>query len=248
MAVITNLVSYWPCNEASGNLLDVHGSNTLTETSGTIDATTGKVGGARDFEVGDTEYFEIADNASLSPGDTTFTFAAWVQLESTGADRVVIGKYQTTSNQREYFLLYNNTSSRFEFRVTSTGASSPTGSVLANPLGAPTTGTWYYVVAGHDHVANQLFISVNAGTEDTTSYSAGVFNGTGAFHIGSLGTAGGAQHWDGLVDEVGYWAKRLSAAEIAWLYNGGTGRSYTELVLESLPKSLVWWNAYGQVA
>lgn len=49
MAIIDNLVSYWKLDEASGNALDAHGSNTLIETSGAIAAAGGKINGARDF-------------------------------------------------------------------------------------------------------------------------------------------------------------------------------------------------------
>ena len=239
MSLSTNFTSYWQSNEASGNLIDSQGSNTLTETNGAIASATGKIAGCRDYVVANARYFSINDNASLSPGAGSFTFAFWAQLRSTGADRVAIGKYSTTGNQREFMFLYNNTSNRFELRTTDAGTSSPAFSVLANAFGAPSLNTWYYIVGGRDGSTNELFLSVNAGTENTTSSVPAVFNGTGPFQMGALGVTGGSLYWDGLLDEIGYWNRRLTAVEIAWLYNGGTGRSYAEILAEATTRYFI---------
>ena len=71
---LTNLVSYWKLDEASGNALDAHGTNTLTD-SNTVTSAAGKIGDSRHFTRTVPEYFTIADNASLSaPAGTSFTF------------------------------------------------------------------------------------------------------------------------------------------------------------------------------
>ena len=69
------------------------GANTLTDTN-TVGATTGKVSGARDFELSNSEYFTIADNAALSVGDVAFTVAAWVNLESSRERRRCLRNHQ----------------------------------------------------------------------------------------------------------------------------------------------------------
>lgn len=228
MALIDNLVAYWPLDEASGSAIDAHDDNDLAEDSGTIGAATGIVGGARDFEAGDTERFILADNADLSTGDIDFTIAFWVQFESLAATADLVSKFLTTGNQREYIVLYSSGSTQFSFVVSATG-SSTTGTVNASTFGTPTTATWYFVVAWHDSAANTINISVNAGTADSTSHSTGVFDGTAAFTLGardgSLGTP-----LDGLLDEVGFWKRVLTGDEIAELYNGGAGRDYAYIV------------------
>lgn len=226
MALIDSLVSYWKLDEASGNALDAHGSNDLTETSGTIDAATGKVGGARDFEVGDTEFFAHADNADLSTGDIDFTWSAWVRLESTGANRVVFAKWDFTG-QREYALFYNNAADRFEFDVSSNGQGSGATAVRADTLGAPSLATWYHLVGWHDSVNNQIGICANAGTADVAAHSTGVRDGSAGFALGSfLATGAGDSHWDGLIDEVGFWKRVLTSTERTALYNSGNGLAY----------------------
>lgn len=227
MTLLTSLISYWPCDEASGNLLDVHGSNELTET-GSIGTITGKVGSARDFEEGDTEYASIADNAALSTGDIDFTIAGWVMAEALATNNTLASKFSTTGNQREYSVGYNSTSNRFRFTVSATG-SSTVAHAVADSLGAPSNAVWYFIVAWHDATANTINIQVNNGTVDSTSHSTGVFNGTSPFAIGArINTTG--EYWDGRIDEVAFWKRVLTSDERTYLYNSGNGRAYADLV------------------
>lgn len=225
MALSDSLISYWPLDEASGSALDAHGSNDLAESaSDTIDSAAGHVGGARDFELADTEYFSIADNADLSTGDIDFTIAAWVNLESLGT-RTIVSKFSTGASSREYTLQEVGTgaSARLRFSVDSNGTAIDTA-VNADTFGAVSTATWYFVVAWHDSVNNVIGISVND-ISDTAAHSAGVFDGTAAFAIGARVNADG-DYFDGIIDEVGFWKRVLTSAEITELYNAGAGRDY----------------------
>lgn len=223
MALIDNLISYWALDEPSGNALDSHGSNHLTETSGTIGSAAGKVGNCRDFEAADTEWFTIADNADLSTGDIDFSIAGWVQLESlvTG---VILSHWTSTGAQRCYQLLYNSSTSRFELQVSADGSSATAHTATANNLGAPSTATWYFIAAGHSASANEIWISGNAGTVNTTAHSTGVFDSATVAH-GMGASSLGTNHWDGLLDEIGFW-KRDIRSDLTELYNAGAGRNY----------------------
>lgn len=221
--LLESLVSYWPLNEASGDAIDAHGSNTLTDTN-TVGSAAGKVGNARDFESGSTQYFNIADNADVSTGDIDFTFALWVNLESKGDYRIFIGKDE--SGQREYLTFYDLASDRFSFSVFT-----PTQvDVLANTLGSPSTATWYFIVCWHDATANTVNIQVNNGTADSTATGGALSaSGTAPFRIGARSTAGSLLPMDGLIDEVGFWKRVLTAPEKTFLYNSGSGRSYSDI-------------------
>jgi hypothetical protein len=221
MALIDNLISYWKLDEASGNALDAHGANALTETSGTIASAAGKIGNARDFEAtGDTEYFEIADNADLSTGDVDFAFQCWINAESVGANRRIAGKWGSAGNLE--WLLLVTSSDLVRFQVSNDGTASV--SVEASTHGAIVAATWYHVACWHDSVNNQIGVAVNAGTPNTTAHSTGVFDSATAF---TLGAANATQHWDGLLDEAAFWKGRiLTSQERTDLYNGGAGLAY----------------------
>lgn len=215
----SSLVAYWPLNEASGNALDASGNGrTLTETSGTIGTAAGNNGNARDFESGDSEWFEAADNTWNSITGS-MTIAAWIKLESVGREHMIASKWNI--NQQSY-----------QFRVTSANrASFGAGSTGANQTNATDTvfgdlaaDTWYFVVGRFDSGAGQVSISVNAGTPTTSSFAGPIWDGTEAFRIGDFGN-NDLSTFDGLIQHVGLWSRALSDAEVTTLYNAGVGRA-----------------------
>jgi hypothetical protein len=222
LALTDNLVAYYSLDEASGAAIDAHSTHDLAETSGTIGSATGKVGGARDFEAGDSEWFEIADNTDLSMGDIDMSGQVWVNLESKASRQCFVVKGSGVSG--EYYVEYNNGSDRFEFTVAGGSGFTSLTNVRANNFGSPSTGVWYCLHFWHDSVANEIGISVNAGTPDTASHSAGILDANTPFQIGSY--SGFSLHTDGLLDEVGIWKRVLTSQDRTDLYNSGNGLAY----------------------
>jgi hypothetical protein len=224
VALIDNLISYWKLDEASGDAVDAHGSNDLTDNATVGADASGVINGARDFEAGNSEYFSRADNADLSTGDVDFSFAAWVKFESLGGFPVIASKYGSGAD-REWFCFLNSTGGGGDgtllFRVTDSVGGSTT--VSASTFGALSTGTWYHVVVWHDATANQIGISVND-TANTAAHSTGLNNGAAVFALGL--TAGGGGHFDGLMDEAGFWKRVLTSGDRTALYGAGSGIAY----------------------
>ncbi len=216
--LLTGLVSYYSLGEASGNAVDAHSTNTLTDTN-TVTATTGKVGGARQFTAASTEYLTRASNAALQTGDIDFTLAAWVKLDSKATYRTIIAKDSIGLGQREYGLYYNVGNDTLGFYVSNNGSAV----VEVNWTSAPTVGTWYHVVGWHDSVANTINITINNGTPVSAAHTTGVWVGTSPFQIGGLN---GGFTMDGVIDEVGVWKKVLTGGERATHYNSGSGAPY----------------------
>jgi hypothetical protein len=215
-AVISdNLICYYKLDEASGNAIDAHGTRTLTE-SAAIGSTAGKINNARDLESGDGRWFGVSDNTDHSTGDIDFSFGFWVNPESLPGNAAPLGK-DNNPTSREYGFYYSSGLRWYVF-----GPASEFTEVNGGTL---STSTWYYVVVWHDATGNEIGISVNDGTPVTAAHTAGVRDGTAGFAIGAISNNGG-NHWDGLVDEVGFWKKKLSAAEITSLYNSGNGLAY----------------------
>lgn len=215
MALTDSLVAYWSL-ESDGTDATGRG-NTLTNSGATF--TTGKVNNGVDLESGDSDYLYIADNPDVSSGNVNFTATAWVKFETVISSAVILNKFNDTAD-REYLLRVSGTSLQW---LWSTNAVGGRVDLTATTFGAVSTGTWYFVEAGHNASTNQTWISVNAGTRDTASASGGN-DGAAAFEIGRQGNA--SNYHDGLVDEVGIWKRVLSEAEIDELYNSGTGLAY----------------------
>jgi len=225
--ILEDLVAYWELNEGSGDAVDAHGSSDLTDRN-TVASTTGKVGNARDFEASNTEYFDHADSATLSSGDIDFTVCGWVFAESLGGFPVAINKGWGGGaiGDNEFVIYYSGT--RWTFGVANAATSE---GIPADNAGAASTSQWYFICAWHDSANDKIAISVNSGTANEEAYSAGVNDGTLSFELGASSRQ--SLYWDGLLDEWGYWKRLLTPSEITWLYNGGSGRSYTDLVNEA---------------
>jgi hypothetical protein len=223
VALADDLISYWSLDEASGNALDAHGSNDLTDNN-TVGTGTGKVGNARDFELSASETLSIASNSSLQTGDIDFTLAAWVQFESQAGDGGVVGKYGYDANTREYLVQYRVTQRYLAFLVSANGTAF--SEVQASNFGTLSLATWYFVVAWHDATANTINIQVNNSSPNSTSHSTGVLASSSLFRIGGVGNGSIINYFDGLIDEVGFWKRVLTSDERTELYNSGAGRDY----------------------
>lgn len=235
MSLLTDLISAWELNEASGNAVDSHGSNTLTDNN-TVGSGTGLVyGTARDFEASNTEYFEITDNPGLSTGDIDLTFECWVNFESFGSIPGVLGKDNSGAGQREYGLYaYTSGTNRVRWFVSSNGTSESAAAEVAGL----STGVWCQVICWHDSVNNEIGCVVNAGTPTTTSHSGGLIDGTAAFRIGDV--PGNSLYMDGLIGPVRFWKRVLTSQERTDLYNGGAGLAYTDFVPPPAATNIVW--------
>jgi len=222
MALTDNLISYWKCVEASGNIIDAHSTNDLTDNN-TVTSAAGKINTARQFTKANSEYAVHVSNAALQLGDIDFTYAAWVYIDSNTINDVILSKYSETS--QEVYLSCYNVTNRFRFQVQSLDNLS-SGAVQADTLGTPSVSTWYYCIAWHDATGNTLNIQVNNGGVDSTSWSAGVLVGAAPFQLSGIAFSPPIIFWDGRIDEVGFWKRVLTSDERTSLYNSGAGLAY----------------------
>ncbi|MEK7163617.1 MAG: LamG domain-containing protein, partial [Patescibacteria group bacterium] len=188
-------------------------ANTLTNNASVTFTTSGVRGKSAHFTAASSQYLSKADNASLSTGDIDFTVAAWVYLDSVNAYQDIVTKWGSGTNE---YLLEHTINSDFIFAVNGGGANA----VHSTNAGANPANTWLFVVAWHDSVNNQLGISVNNGSPNTTAYSSGVPDGVSSFNIGTEGNGWG-YFMDGRIDEVMFTKEVLTAAQRTQLYVAG---------------------------
>jgi hypothetical protein len=219
-AVIDNLTAYWTLDEASGNRLDSVASLAGVDVSnvGTVGSVTGKLSNAGSFVGANGQVLKVTDTAAISfAGDMTIT--AWVQLASKPSFARVAQK--GTSGAYEYVLYYRSDTDRFEGYICS--AAQTCTAITANSFGAPSNSTFYFLMLVHNDAADQIKISVNCGTQDTTAHAAGMWDGTSDLTIGA--DAAPTNGWDGLIDAVGFW-RADKTSDCASLYNSGSGLEY----------------------
>ncbi len=204
-------VGLWNLDETSGTRADSSKYNHTLTDNNTVTSATGKVSNAADFEEDNSEFLSIADNADLSTGDIDFTLSTWVYIESADGACTVVSKGDSDA-QMEHTLILETNKFTFYFAY----ASGWRGTVST-----PTTvsaGGWYHVVAWHDATANKVYIQLNNGVVNESATSGAGIDGAGSFRIGGYQSQAG-YYWDGLIDEVGFWKRTLSAEERAALYS-----------------------------
>ena len=217
MALTDNLQAFWELD----NVNDAHGSNTLTNIGSTTFAAA-KVGNGADFVPASSQYLSIADNAALSTGNIDFTIQAWVKFDDLSATRVVLAKSDGVSATIEYGL-WGDAGGNLNFRITAGGFTTLQWSSTIS------TATWYHIIAYHDAAADVIGLVVNDGTPVTTTTGGSTpLDDTQAFRIG-VDDASTGRFMDGLVDQVGFWKRKLLGAEITQLYNSGNGLSYAAM-------------------
>ncbi|RPJ40149.1 MAG: hypothetical protein EHM35_00660 [Planctomycetaceae bacterium] len=233
--LLTNLIAYWPGNEANGNAQDAHtnalhltDTNTVTSAAGIVYA------GARQYTRANLEsHVRAGDDALLSTGDVDFTLAAWVNADGL-ADYPTIASRWGVAPNLEYRLIYYNVPNRFQFYVSNNGTA--TNVVSADNLGIPAIATWYLLVAWHDSVANTINIQVNNGVANSVAHATGVYDSASPFRIATyVPGVTIALHWNGRIGPTAFWKSAaggggvLTATQRTALYNGGLGLAYTAL-------------------
>jgi hypothetical protein len=226
VALTDNLISAWELDEASGDAIDAHNISCGGSGCDLSDGNTvGSSGGWRDFESTATEFFERADHADLSMVNSDFTFELWVNLESkagSGDANCLLAKGD------ELLVLYDNgilATDRFLFRIYD-GTTFTT--VVANNFGSPSITTDYQLICQYDATADEVSIKINDGAADTNSHANGVQDSAEAFRLGLA--AGNFFPFDGLMRRTRIWKRKLTGAELTWLYNSGNSRSYADIV------------------
>lgn len=214
----TNLISHWKLDETSGTREDAHGNNDLTDNN-TVGYATGKQSNAADFESDNSEYLSITD-AAQSGIDTAFEGSAWTInmwiYPETLANKGLFAKANQyngiacvfNTNWVQCFADPNNTDTDINFN-------SVTWS----------TGEWQMLTISHD--SDNCRIYKNGSLSQTVNVANGAMQANSSpFILGASYWTSVQNHFDGLIDEVSLWSKKLSDADVTAIYNSGNGITY----------------------
>jgi len=228
-SLLTNLEAWWDLEQTSDvsfAVFDLHGANNLT-FAGVPRFATGIRGNGADLERADSSDLERSDTASLSTGDIDFSVVAWIKLESlpsvAGGFYTIAGK-TANATEREWELCIDSANDKLEFLVYNAAGSvvGDTGSVDS----ALQVGVWYFVYAYHDSVNNKVGFRVNASSTNNEVATTGApTDAASPFSIGAR-YAVSERFFDGVIDEVAFWKRLLTDAEVNRLYRDGMGMDY----------------------
>jgi hypothetical protein len=209
--LLNTLISYWKLDEVGpGSRADSQGTNLLSDSLNNTGSLTGKIGNAASFVAVQSTVLNHANNASLQV-TSDFTFSLWVFLNSQTSEWI-ISKEDGVSLD-DYRIVYSG-GFLFGNDITS-----------ANVGSAASLSTWYHLVCWYDSSDSKFRMRINDTTTYVSSVTTALTQTATIFNIGARG--GGTSYFDGRIDEVGFWKRKLTSGEITALYNGGAGLPFS---------------------
>jgi hypothetical protein len=218
-SLLSGLVSYWPLDESGDIQHDVVGVNHLSDASFNA-IRPGKMGFAQAFE------FEATDVAKTNPtgmASRDWSIAGWfLQMDSnawarvSGSTMVEGGQgWEFPGGELTVLVGYSG-----QVIVTVTDAAS-IESEVASAAGTVIVGRWHFVAVTKR--GTSLTLQIDNGTSVTGTVPE---NGAALTQF-SVGSGWGNQAVPSpAIDEIGFWNRALTRAEIATLYNQRKGLTY----------------------
>ncbi len=223
VAAPNGLIGWWP---GDGNASDISGTNNGTLQGGATATNAGVVAQAFTFN-GTNNYVQIPNSNALRP--TNLTIEAWVRFSaldspslggSPAGDQYLVFKQNTRSSDFEGFDLSKTRGTSgdvFRFLVTSSTGQG----VEIRSATLVSTGTWYHVAAVRGTNFTQLYVNGQLERQATVSFAQDY--GTLPIYFGTSGQTFWDHKLKGSIDEVSIYNRALSAADIAAIYNAGSG-------------------------
>ena len=151
-------------------------------------------------------------NITAIQGASTFSIAAWINVDSTGQQRI-FGSWVTSGNKRIAGLGIH-TNNKLVLQISANGS---TFDQLFSTSTIASAGTWYHVAVTFSSGTAEFYIDgASAGTD--TSGVTTVYNVSSNYFIGSFNTSTTVP-FDGRMDQVCVFDYALSTDQITYLYN-----------------------------
>lgn len=233
----TGLISLWEMDDASGAVVDAHGSNNLAVYNGALqNQSEAKLGKSVKLD-GSNDYMRYSVSDNRFTPVSAHSVSIWVRRVGNSVDSngVLVGKMYSATGYRVYYMTILNAdfgSGRSNELVYSYYDSANLASpIYFNSGGSDIwTNTWNHVVSTRS--GSNMTLYVNGVEEETLSSGNGSGKQSSSTNVHwCLGA-----HWksttqpdtffNGYIDQTGVWSKALTALEVKELYNGGNGLAY----------------------
>jgi alpha-tubulin suppressor-like RCC1 family protein len=229
------LISWWP---GDGNANDIAATNHGILQGGATAAFVGQVGNSFFFS-GTNAYVQIPDSPALRP--TNFTIETWVKLDAMNSPgstanpgvQFFVFKQNTLANYFEGFWLGKSRATgtdHFIFAVTSA-----TGTFVPARSGIMQTGIWYHLAAVRGPNFIQLYTNGQMAAQAPVNFPQNY--GNHPLYFGTSGQPSYDAKMQGLLDEVTFYNRALTASEIAAIYAAGTAGKCKEPEITLQPES-----------
>jgi hypothetical protein len=223
LTLLSDLQHFWDFETPS--FADRHAGKVLIQIDEpvTIVSSGGKPDKYVAYPVTPAGWMEGAQEASIEPNGSPFTWITWVRLAGVGVRQAIISKNAGAAVDDEYEIDFSFADSTFRFFRGGTGYD-----IIVSNSGLPVVGQWYFLACWFDGTNLRIEVDDAAGPAAVpvtgTPTVAAVPLGLGVLGAGSFPLAGGD------MDGTGFWKRVLTAAERTFLRNSGAGRTWAEIM------------------
>jgi hypothetical protein len=225
-SLLTGLEAWYTMDETSGVRADSHtNGHDLLDFNGVSYTVNGIQGNCADFTAANQQLY-YSSSSDNHPFDdlSEFSFAAWVKADSYSASMDTINVRDGVGLANiAWSLQYYSGYWRLYVPDGSTDRHAAWGS-------SPTIDTWYFIYGYYKGADNEIGISVNNGS---------IVTGTGPSAMNDVGPSSNylrlgsgpssTNPFNGKLDEVAIWNRKLTTVELIALYNSGRGATYTDI-------------------
>lgn len=217
----SGLISYWRCDESSGNLADLgSGGITLTAAGTPTYQQTTPISNDDGYAVylaqGTADTFSNASPGSVYNGGSGLTVEGWLK---TGAHSGATYYHNLVRALSSPFTLRVNNLSETDFVVQVTGDAFTVANVLPGTFNA-NDGNWHHIVGTWVASSGAMTVYIDGASRKTASRT-GTLKTPTTIYVGSGNSA--AENQSSSVDEVAIYNRALTAAEVLYHYNLGKG-------------------------
>jgi hypothetical protein len=226
--MLTDLEAYWHLNDDG---LDETVNNRDWSFTGVEGYNTGLFGNGYEVLGADGRYATQVYDAFFNMAQTDlWSMQVWVDVDALSNTQALLSKGDPTlgGGSADGWTLRIGTDGHVRFVHHQNGVNHST------PAGLITAGSgMQHIVVTNDGTTQKIYVD---SIERASNPSAGSFVGQGAgavLTMGNLVAGVGTNPLDGVLDEVAFWSRRLTPAEVEALYNanssGGAGKELTEI-------------------
>lgn len=228
--LITDLVATWEFDESSGSILyDKHGSNDGTVYGATM-GQTGLISNAYEFD-GINDYINVGDLGMDFTKD--FSISVWIKphnfLTSSWYYVHIFSNYSMYSANMVGLFLYPHTTKDF-CTIMVKDDSDPLDNSFSRIFDfSDNINNWTHVVCRWDASTHTTDIYKNGSFSESNTDVAcdGCNRGSDWYVAHCPGATSNDKRFDGLIDQIAIWDKKITTTEISLLYNSGSGLTYS---------------------
>lgn len=222
--LLTNLQAYWAMDDASWGTRNssVSGSNTLSDSVGSISAISGKINNSAYYDNAFGGNWNALFNGSPTvtlTGDWSIT--GWININSVHVgDAQGIMSFQNALGIGPFVWMDTD------------GAIILDSSMDAASITYPDYNTWFHFAMTFNYSLFEFTTYINSGFLDAKNASSNLIPCTEITMFNNPYSGHGYpypddQPFNGSIDEVGFWNRCLTQSDVNALYNNGNGKSFS---------------------